>query len=58
MRFFCSCTLWDGGVPVILAGTATGLMKKLLVVGRWSGLVERIAGMVMLGAGLYYLWLA
>jgi cytochrome c-type biogenesis protein len=46
------------GVPVVLAGTFTGAVKRLQAMGRWSTLIERVSGMIMLGVGLYFIWIA
>jgi cytochrome c biogenesis protein CcdA len=46
------------GVPVVLAGTFTGAVKQLQSLGRWSPLIEKASGVIILGVGLYFLWLA
>ena len=46
------------GVPIVLVGTFAGVVKGLQVVGRWSSLIERASGVVIIGVGLYFLWLA
>ncbi len=46
------------GVPVILAGTFTGALKSLQKLGRWSGVIEKTSGVVVIGVGLYFLWIA
>jgi cytochrome c-type biogenesis protein len=46
------------GVPVVLAGTFTGAVKRLQAMGRWSTLIERVSGVIMLGVGLYFIWIA
>jgi cytochrome c-type biogenesis protein len=46
------------GVPVILAGTFTGVSKSLLALGRWNTVLERASGLVIIGVGLYFLWIA
>jgi cytochrome c-type biogenesis protein len=46
------------GVPVILAGTFTGAMKSLQKLGRWSGVIEKASGVILIGVGLYFLWIA
>ena len=46
------------GVPVILAGTFTGALKSLQKLGRWSGVIEKASGMIVIGVGLYFLWIA
>ena len=46
------------GVPVVLAGTFTGVVKQLQSFGRWSPFIEKASGVIVLGVGLYFLWLA
>jgi cytochrome c-type biogenesis protein len=46
------------GVPIVLAGTFAGALKQLQALGRWSPLIERVSGVVIIGVGLYFLWLA
>ncbi|UCH36523.1 MAG: cytochrome c biogenesis protein CcdA [Armatimonadota bacterium] len=46
------------GVPIVLAGTFTGLVKALPVMERWTRWMEKAAGVVLIAVGLYFLWLA
>lgn len=46
------------GVPVVLAGTFAGALKGMLSLGRWSTVMERGAGVLILGVGFYFLWIA
>lgn len=46
------------GVPVVLAGTFTGALKGMLAFRRWSEVIERGAGVLILGIGFYFLWIA
>jgi len=46
------------GVPVVLAGTFTGAVVRLRSVGRWSPIIEKASGVIVLGVGLYFLWIA
>jgi len=46
------------GVPVVLAGTFTGVVKRLRAAHRWTGAIERGSGVVMIGVGMYFVWLA
>jgi len=46
------------GVPIVLAGTFTGALKQLQALGRWSPIIERASGVVIIGVGLYFLWIA
>lgn len=44
------------GVPVIIAGTFTGIAKGLPGLAKWSRVFEQFAGIVLIGLGLYYFW--
>ena len=46
------------GVPIVLAGTFAGALKRLQSLGRWSPIIERASGIVIIGVGLYFLWIA
>jgi cytochrome c-type biogenesis protein len=46
------------GLPVVLAGTFTGALKSMQAVGRWSGLIEKASGVIVLAVGFYFLWIA
>jgi cytochrome c-type biogenesis protein len=46
------------GVPIVLAGTFTGTLKQLQSLGRWSPVIERVSGVIIIGVGLYFLWTA
>ena len=46
------------GVPIVLAGTFTGALKQLRSLGQWSGLIEKACGVIVVGVGLYFLWIA
>jgi len=46
------------GVPIVLAGTFAGALKQLEALGRWSSVIERVSGVVIIGVGLYFLWIA
>lgn len=46
------------GVPIILAGTFTGFVKALPAMERWTHLMERAAGVVLIAVGLYFVWIA
>jgi hypothetical protein len=36
----------------------TGVVKQLQSLGRWSPLIEKASGVIILGVGLYFLWIA
>lgn len=46
------------GVPVVLAGTFTGALKRMQTFGRWSDIVEKASGMIIIAVGFYFLWIA
>lgn len=46
------------GIPIILAGTFTGVLKNLRVAGKWSGWMEKASGVIILLVGFYFLWIA
>ena len=46
------------GVPIVLAGTFTGVIKRLRSFGRWSPVIEKVSATIILGVGLYFLWIA
>jgi cytochrome c-type biogenesis protein len=46
------------GVPVVLAGTFTGALKGFHKLGRWSEMIEKASGVIVIGVGLYFLWIA
>lgn len=45
------------GIPVILAGTFTGIVKNKAL-SRWSMAFEQVAGLVLILVGLYFIWTA
>ena len=46
------------GAPIVLAGTFTGALRQLQSLGRWSPVIERVSGVIIIGVGLYFLWIA
>jgi len=46
------------GVPVVLAGTFTGALKGFQKLGRWTEVIEKASGVIVIGVGLYFLWIA
>lgn len=46
------------GVPVVLAGTFTGVLKSLQSLGHWSEWLEKVSGVIIIAVGLYFLWIA
>ena len=46
------------GVPIVLAGTFTGVLKSVQKLGQWSEIIEKASGVIVIGVGLYFLWMA
>lgn len=46
------------GVPIVLAGTFTGVLKNLRGIGKWSGWIEKASGIILLALGVYFLIVA
>jgi len=46
------------GVPVVLAGTFTGALKGMQLLGRWSPVIEIVSAVIVLAVGFYFLWIA
>ena len=46
------------GVPIILAGTFAGVLKSFSSLGRWSQIIEKASGVIILLVGIYFLWIA
>lgn len=46
------------GLPIVLAGTFTGALKQLRGLGRFSEWMEKVSGALIIGVGLYLLWVA
>ena len=42
------------GLPIVLAGTFTGALKRLRSLGQWSSLIEKARGVIIVGVGLYF----
>jgi len=46
------------GVPIVLAGTFTGILQQLRALSKWSSIIEKVSGVIIIGVGLYFLWMA
>ena len=46
------------GVPIVLAGTFTGVLKRMQAFDRWNEVFEKVAGVVIIAVGLYFVWIA
>ncbi|MGM0366561.1 MAG: cytochrome c biogenesis CcdA family protein [Actinomycetota bacterium] len=45
-------------IPLLAAGTFTGILKDLSFISRYQGTIERIAGAVLVGLSIYFIWQA
>jgi cytochrome c biogenesis protein CcdA len=43
---------------MVLGGTFARVVKQLRTLGTWAATLERASGIVILGVGLYFLWIA
>jgi cytochrome c-type biogenesis protein len=46
------------GVPIVASGTFTGALKQFLALGRWAAALEKASGAIIIGVGVYLVWLA
>ncbi len=46
------------GVPIVLAGSFAGILKGFRSLGRWSEVLEKVSGVIILLVGGYFLWIA
>jgi cytochrome c-type biogenesis protein len=46
------------GTPIVMAGTFTGALKQMRAIGHWSETIEKVAGVVVILVGLYFVWIA
>jgi len=46
------------GVPIVLAGTFAGALKGIHALGKWSGILEKASGVIVILVGFYFLWIA
>ena len=45
-------------VPVVLAGSFAGALKRLRQFGRWNERINQVSGALLIAVGLYFLWVA
>lgn len=45
-------------MPIVATGTFTGALKQLRAFGRWSDVLEKVSGVIVIAVGLYLVWLA
>jgi cytochrome c-type biogenesis protein len=46
------------GVPIVLFGTFAGLIKLIPRLMQWTSRLEQASGVLMIGIGLYFIWIA
>jgi cytochrome c-type biogenesis protein len=46
------------GIPIVIAGTLTGVLKNLQSLGRISPILDKVSGIIILLVGFYFLWIA
>ncbi|MCX6028813.1 MAG: cytochrome c biogenesis CcdA family protein [Chloroflexi bacterium] len=46
------------GVPIVAAGTFTGALKGFRTFGRWTGVLEKVSGLIIIGVALYLIWIS
>lgn len=46
------------GVPIVLLGTFAGLVKLIPQLMQWTTRLEQASGALMVGVGLYFIWIA
>lgn len=46
------------GMPVVAAGTFAGALRQLRGLGAWTPWIQRVSGVVIMGVGLYLIWIA
>jgi cytochrome c-type biogenesis protein len=46
------------GVPILLAGTFTGVLKSFRSLGKWADWFEKASGVIIILVGFYFLWIA
>ncbi len=46
------------GVPIVVIGTFTGLITRMDTFARWSDLMNKVAGVMLLMVGGYFIWIA
>ncbi|MDZ7843522.1 MAG: cytochrome c biogenesis CcdA family protein [Anaerolineales bacterium] len=46
------------GVPIVLAGTFTGVLANFQKLGKWSEGIEKVSGVIIIAVGFYFFWIA
>ncbi|HNR02732.1 MAG TPA: cytochrome c biogenesis protein CcdA [Anaerolineaceae bacterium] len=46
------------GLPLVLVGTFTGVLKNLRAFGKWSDTINKVSGVLLIVMGFYFMWAA
>lgn len=46
------------GVPLVMAGTFAGALKRMRSLRRWAPVIEKAGALIVLAVGFYFLWIA
>lgn len=46
------------GIPIVIFGSFAGLIKLIPQLTRWTARLEQVSGALMIGIGLYFIWIA
>ncbi|MDD3852512.1 MAG: cytochrome c biogenesis CcdA family protein [Syntrophomonadaceae bacterium] len=46
------------GVPLVAVGTFTGLVTRMELFARWSMVLDKVSGVILIVVGAYFMWLA
>jgi cytochrome c-type biogenesis protein len=46
------------GLPLVLVGTFTGVLKSVRAFGKWSDAINKVSGVLLILVGFYFLWVA
>jgi len=46
------------GVPIVIVGTFTGLIARMDQFARWNAVLEKVAGIMIILVGGYFVWIA
>ncbi len=49
---------WGMGIPLVLAGTFSGVINNMPSSGRWQEVIKNVMGLGLVGASLYFLYLS
>ncbi len=46
------------GLPLVLVGTFAGVLRNLRAFGKWSDVINKVSGALLILVGFYFLWVA